>query len=440
MESNTSLTVREEVGSVLTEWEQVSQALGGDLTSSARQHGLLRRLREIKSGDDLLRLSLVYSGQDWSLNQMGVWAMLAGVGYLSDVAVLKKLRACQDWLAALVYSCVRQRASALADLPGIRVCLRDATVINAPGSPGTDWRMHVKFDLGQQCLSDVLITDGHGGESLARLSITPGEIHVADRGHCFPSSLGAVLGKQAHFVVRLNSQNLPLWREPGQRFDLSAWLKTVVSPSEQRVQIQTPQGTFQVRLLACPLPPQAAEAARRKVREAARKKHYTPSQDALLAASFFLLITDLPSDPWSMTLIFTLYRLRWQVELQFKAYKSLLGLAHLRAHSPALARTYLFGKLLLILLLESLSHQVALRHPDWFLEPQHPVSAWRLTACLQACLTQLLVGPLSFTRYWACLPALERYFRCSPRVRQSQLAWGRALWEHLSCRFPLFGC
>lgn len=40
-----------------------------------------------------------------------------------------------------------------------------------------------------------------------------------------------------------------------------------------------------------------------------------------------------------------LYRMRWQIEISFKRLKSLLSLNALRAKDPALARSYLRGKL-----------------------------------------------------------------------------------------------
>ena len=47
-----------------------------------------------------------------------------------------------------------------------------------------------------------------------------------------------------------------------------------------------------------------------------------------------------------------LYRLRWQIELAFKRWKSLAGLERLPAKDPALARSWIYARLIAALLAE----------------------------------------------------------------------------------------
>jgi IS4 transposase len=49
--------------------------------------------------------------------------------------------------------------------------------------------------------------------------------------------------------------------------------------------------------------------------------------------------------------------MRWQIELAFKRLKSLLNLDALRAKDPALARSYLLGKLIAALLIQCIADQ-----------------------------------------------------------------------------------
>ena len=60
-----------------------------------------------------------------------------------------------------------------------------------------------------------------------------------------------------------------------------------------------------------------------------------------------------------------LYRLRWQVELAFKRLKSLLGFGTVPAKDPDLARTYIFAKLLIAVLVEDLTQEALRATPPW---------------------------------------------------------------------------
>ncbi len=236
-----------------------------DLESSAKQTKALVRKRGLRSAVDLLRLVLMYVGSDWSLRLVAFWALLHGIGSLSDVAVLKRLRHCSGWLGLLIGQILQRRCQALQRTVPVRLRLMDASVITRPGAQGTDWRLHLGLSLHPLGIDGIEITDAQGGETLARLAPQDQEIRIADRGYAFVSSLGPLLAGESCLVVRINWQNLPLEIERGQRFDLIAWLKRLQAPGEQLVGLPTPAGRFALRLLAAPLPPQAAERARQRL-------------------------------------------------------------------------------------------------------------------------------------------------------------------------------
>jgi IS4 transposase len=75
-----------------------------------------------------------------------------------------------------------------------------------------------------------------------------------------------------------------------------------------------------------------------------------------------LLLTSLP-DEYAAKPILELYRLRWQIELLFKRFKSLIGLGDLPAKQRNLARSWIFGKLILALLVERTARKLAASSP-----------------------------------------------------------------------------
>lgn len=178
---------------VLESWERIQEKIGLDLEGTAKETKAIQRKRGITSAKDLLRLILFYASSDWSLRLVGAWALLSGIGYLSDVAVLKRLRNSQKWIGTLVARILQKRVTVLKRWPGVRLRVVDATTVSIPGSKGIDWRLHLSFDLGNLCLDGLEITDKYGGESLARFEAQSNEIVVADGAYPFASGMAPVL-------------------------------------------------------------------------------------------------------------------------------------------------------------------------------------------------------------------------------------------------------
>lgn len=441
MESNiTSLTVQKlkegkKPGKpeqyLLENFDDFVPSLGIDLEKTAKETKAIQRKREIRSAKDLLRLILFYAVSDWSLRLTGAWALLSKIGYLSDVAILKRFRKSRAWLGELIGLIIRRRLSALTSLPGFRMRVIDATVISKPGSKGIDWRVHLSFDLGNLCLDGIEITDKYGGESLARFEARNNEIYVADGGYPFAAGMEPVLTSGASLIVRINWRNVPVLWPNGQRFDIIAWLKTLTGLSETLIWMKMPTGWFQFRLIAAPMPPDKAEEARRRARLRSRKKQHPLNENTILAAGYVILLTNLPAETWSGRLILALYRMRWQIELAIKRLKSLIHIDHLRAKDPQLAQTYLLAKLLVALLIDEMTTQLGFQQEDWFDSVDRPISISRTTTFFYAAFRQIIAG------IWFCnldqfLLIMRRYFCDPPRQRPQQLAYARALIQHLS--------
>jgi hypothetical protein len=410
------------------EWDACLARLPVDLEESAYRTQALRRKRQVRQASDLLRLVLAYSLWDWSLRLVGAWAVVMQIANLSDVAVRKRLRGTRRWLGELVGAWVRQR-SGLAAQAGVRLRLIDATVITQPGSQGTDWRVHLSFDVGRMCLDGVEISDASGGETLVRHAAAPGEIEVGDRGYAHRRGVGSVLARGGSLVVRINGHNLPLETPAGRPLKLARWLRQIPAgqTAERWVQVQTPDGCFAIRLVVRRLPRAAATAARQRLRQASRKKGHTPSATSLALAGGLVLVSNLPAASWSAAQVVDLYRVRWQVELAIKRLKSLLQFDHLRTKEPELAQVYLLAKLVAAVWIDAQTTQHVVQQPDWWEDTTRPVSLWRWQQLWFESLRAVVRGPLSPAQLLAALPRLARYLRDGPRQRTQQLAHTRHL-------------
>lgn len=412
------------------EWEEVVESIPVDLEKSARESKALIRRREIKSASDLLRLVLAYSLCDWSLRLVGAWAVVIGLGKLSDVAVMKRLKKAVPWLRVLISALLEARQIKLKAAHPVRVRIVDGSVITELGSKGTDWRLHATFDLGSQQIDGVEITDAKGGETLLRHEAQPGEIWIADRGYAHRSGVGAILEKGVHIVLRLAWATFPL-EEDKTPFDLFGWLRKLPKrePGEREVWVTTPMGRFKLRLIAQRLPKDAVKKARKRLCKKAKKRGKTPDRRALRAAGFMMLVTSLPAAQWTAASVLALYRFRWQIELVFKRLKSILDLDQLRAKDPELAQAYLLGKLLAALLLDMGTDMAVQQYPELFEAEESSLSLWRWMMIGRDILYNIVRGYISLARFLEKLPSLmKRYLSVGSRhKRRHQAAEAKGL-------------
>lgn len=87
------------------------------------------------------------------------------------------------------------------------------------------------------------------------------------------------------------------------------------------------------------------------------KKQISFSDDTKFTHKYFFVVTSLGNDFTSDEVI-SLYRLKWQVEMVFKRYKSILNLGSMPTKTPISSETWLNCKMLLALLIEKLMSKV----------------------------------------------------------------------------------
>src|SRR5215208_1930528 len=341
------------------------------LEATARSYGAIQRLRAVDRASTLLRLALVYGFCGFSLRQTAAWAEAAEVASLSDVALLKRFRKTPDWLGHLLAVKLTERVNPVPP-DATRLRLIDATTISAPGSTGTDWRVHLDFDPGALAISEIQLTQAEGGESLFRYEFEPGELVVADRGYSHRPGLLHVLEAGAHFIVRWNWSSVPLQQPGGGEFPLLEALRALPDAQARAFDLEIKPDPREssvavaVRLAAVRKSEEAAEQSRKKVLHEAARKGRKTQPETLELAGYVLVLTSTSAANFSPEQILDIYLFRWQIEIIFKRLKSLLQLDELPAKDPELVRTWLFSKLLAALLLEDLTQNYLALSPWGF--------------------------------------------------------------------------
>jgi hypothetical protein len=331
---------------------------GLDLDQTARECGALLLPRVIRNAETLLQLVFAYTWCRLSLQSTITWAAEHGVAKLSKVALRKRLRQSVVWLDLLLKALLAERAGCLRQR-GIRLRLVDATTVPIPGSRGTDWRVHMGFDLGSLSIDSLEVTGPEGGESYSRFKVQEREVVIGDRGYAHRKGLWSIVQSGGFFLVRLNWQNLPLEDLQEEKFDLLGALRQAKEDEAIEFAVRTAPTravpAITARLIVLRKSPKAAEESCLKILRQAKKQRRTVDPRTLEAAAYFFVLTSVPAEHLSAAEVLEVYRLRWQIEMTFKRFKEILPLRRVPVKDPELAKTYLYANLLAALLTEDLA-------------------------------------------------------------------------------------
>ena len=342
------------------DWTLLRSFFPDDWTELAVSAGALKGLRKNKSAESLLRTLLIHFGCGHSLRETVVRARKAGLADLSDVALLKRLRKSRKWLYTLCVALFQERGVAVSSTDGFQVRAFDATTVKEPGKTGSLWRIHYSVCLPSLACDFFKLTETAGrgtGESLTQFPVGPGDHILADRGYSTAKGIRSVVSKGAYVTVRVNTASLPLRHRQGNPFDLLdavSSIKRAGTAKSWSVLVLEAGSRIQGRLCVIRKSRQAIQCAQATVRTtAARKgKHVKPC--TLEYAKYIILFTTFPEKAFTAEEVLQWYRIRWQVELVFKRFKSLAQLGHLPKYDEESAKAWLYGKLLVALLVEKL--------------------------------------------------------------------------------------
>ncbi len=344
---------------------------------------------KIRDASTLLRFILLHVGADLPLRQTVAVMAEANAPRLSPMRLHKKMIRAAPYLRALVERMVEWPSEGAPELwGGYLFTAVDATVVCGPGATGTDARIHTKLRVADVSLAAVEVTDNTGGETFCRFAWEPGELAVADRAYFTPRGIQHVLDHQADVLVRYRLDSVELRTLSGDTFDvLDAVAGLAVGETMVfDVEAKLPNGFAAARLVAHRLPDDAAERARERMR---RDKGSELSAQVWDAAKYVLLFTTAARSRLDAERCLRAYRLRWQIELQFKRWKSLCGFDRLPNWRDDTTLAWLYAKLLLGALLDRMASiptelsppelQASDQHPRYVLRPveahQHPLAA-----------------------------------------------------------------
>jgi hypothetical protein len=353
------------------DWKLLLSMLPSDYEQQAVEHRLLKlqwKNSKITSAADLLRLLFVHAGADIPLRQTVTVVGEAGGPEISAVVLHKKMRKAAPYLGELIARMCGDSRQATPELwDGYELLAVDASTVSGPGADGIDARMHTVIRIADVRPVQVKVTDVSEGETLRRFMWDANQLVIGDRGYANAPGIISVVDQGADVLVRVNRGALPLY-EGDKAIDVLDWLRSLPGHRafERDVTIRYGAGRAKReiagRLIGFRLPDeQAAEARDRVLKEYGAKT----TEEMLEAASYVALFTTAPCARLSAARCVEAYRLRWQIELQFKRWKSLCGFDRLPNYRDDTIRSWLSVKVLLGLILDKIGSAAAeLSPPD----------------------------------------------------------------------------
>lgn len=342
------------------DWPVLMSFFPSNWIEMASATSALKGLRKDKDAENYLRTLLLHVGCGYSMRETAARAKLAGLAEISDVAFLGRLKKSKDWLHSLCVSLFEEKGVA-SDTAGFEARLFDATIIKEPGKTGSQWRIHYSVKVPSLTCDffKVSMTKGEGtGESFLQYSIKKGDYIIADRGYSRAPGVHHAISKGAYIIVRVNSGALSILDQNGKPFPL---LENVTSIKEAgtvrswRVLIpKRNNATVEGRICAIRKSNEAIRLAHDKIRREAQKKGHKIKPETLEFAKYVIVFTNYPDELFSTAKVLEWYRIRWQVELTFKRFKSIAQLGHLPKHSDDSSKAWLYGKLFVALLTEKI--------------------------------------------------------------------------------------
>jgi hypothetical protein len=267
----------------------------------------------------------------------------------------------QAVLAAAVAHIVRAdpvRIPLLARFNG--VYLQDATTLTLPPELAALWpgcgghgsaaalKVQLQWNYLQGDIHHLSLHPGRAADRDAPVQQTPlprGALRIADLGYFSLPVLAAYQAQGVYWLSRYHIRSNLYWPD-GATLELGDYLRQYDADTLELVLELGQQQRLPVRLLAQRVPAAVAQQRRRRLRAQARQKGTTPSPRALALADWTVLVTNVPATQLNLAEALVLGRVRWQMELLFKRWKSQAGLGHTRSAKPWTILCEVYAKLL----------------------------------------------------------------------------------------------
>ena len=364
-------------------WKDFLSLMPGNWLIASREMGVMKGAKRDKDFINALHTIMIHLGTGASLKETVAYAKTAGICNLSSVSLFNRLVKFGPYFKMMCQEMVLDNNFCTAAIPE-RLILVDSTDVKEPGPTGSHYRFHYGFALNDCSCVHMELTAFRGpgiGENLARYPVVGGDHFIADRGYSNSRGISHITAEGGKVLVRLNHKSLPIFSIGGTPFQLKHELKTLVNPGDFaewhcKIRKYATEDWIPGRICAIRRDEESTVRAMKDAKEDAKRKCKNISMEALQLCQYTILFTTFDEEKYPAEKILEIYRWRWQIELVFKRFKSLLALGCLAKKTDGSAKAWLYGKLMLALLIEKVAFQQRSFSP-WRSLPTDPVELQR---------------------------------------------------------------
>lgn len=324
------------------------------------EHKAMTRHRGIQDEEELLILSMFYS-YGHSLMEVKNYAKTEFNTTISDVGFMKRFNRCNDWIKNIILEMLGNEVikyDVPEKLKDYKVLAVDASDVRQKGAVQKLFHLHYAVNLFTLSSESFKITPQKQGETLKNFNFGKNTIVIADRGYASMTGIEYCLENQTDFILRIKNKAFNLYNEKGEVIELSSMLKDVTEQSCDFILYYKYKNKLKpIRFCAVRKSREEIEIEKKRILQKESKKQISLSDDTKFTHQYFFVVTSLGKE-FTSDEILRLYRLRWQVEMVFKRYKSILKLGSIPTKTDISSLVWLNCKMLIALLIEKILSEV----------------------------------------------------------------------------------
>lgn len=257
----------------------------------------------------------------------------------------------------------------------------------------SSFKIFARLDMLRGGLTCSELQEGRYADAKSPLrEVRPaGTLSIRDRGFVDISGWQEEVAQGCE-ILSYYKTGIKLFELDGTPINLVEKLKGALARGEFEVLVSAQQ-QFPMRLLFERVPKEVADERKRSLQREAKKHGRVCSQESLELANWTLALTTVPVPRLSLVEALILLRLRWQIELLFKLWKSYGQLDQWRTRSPQRILCEVYAKLIGLLI----QHWMLIVG-CWYEPHRSLVKAAKAVRKHAIMLAATLLGPVDFHR------------------------------------------